>query len=457
MNKSLALALIIIMTISVVALPVKPLSAQSASSPRLIWEHGLPSFYYFYPYEHYPHPEVMNYHFESPAVAIGIVYVGVDSGADGGIYAFNATDGLKLWNYSLGSGAYFISKPTVTNGIVYISCSSDGTYALNTNNGTVLWNFVPPEIKDNGGTMGFGIITAPAITNGVVYIGAADGNLYALNAINGQKIWNFSAKPVSDGNGIFSSATVSEGKIYFGSNNHYFYCLNSSSGTEIWDFPTGGQIHSTPTTSNGIIYLASDDGNLYALDASKGSQVWKVYLGGFTQSKIEVSNGVVYLNTENHSLSNSSIFDRLYAVNANNGNELWNFLLGNASFASENSWSSPAVSGGVVYVGSLDNNIYAINALSGSLIWNYTNKIQVDSSPELSNGALYIAGAIGEDNASLCAFNNLPNVSSTMISKLSNTELIGIVAALVASVVALIALVCKRRAHRQKNVRQSQF
>ena len=34
--------------------------------------------------------------------------------------------------------------------------------------------------------------------------------------------------------------------------------------------------------------------------------------------------------------------------------------------------SSPAVVGGVVYVGSEDGKVYALNAANGALMWNYT-------------------------------------------------------------------------------------
>src|SRR6266571_1503712 len=34
-------------------------------------------------------------------------------------------------------------------------------------------------------------------------------------------------------------------------------------------------------------------------------------------------------------------------------------------------WSSPAVSGGLVYVGSLDNNVYALDESTGAVVWQY--------------------------------------------------------------------------------------
>ena len=43
--------------------------------------------------------------------------------------------------------------------------------------------------------------------------------------------------------------------------------------------------------------------------------------------------------------------------------------------------SSPAVVGGVVYVGSFDGNVCALNATTGAKLWSFTTGNSVDSSP----------------------------------------------------------------------------
>ena len=51
----------------------------------------------------------------SPAVANRVVHIG---SADGKVYALNASNGRKLWSYTLGEGVYF--SPVVVNGVVYV-------------------------------------------------------------------------------------------------------------------------------------------------------------------------------------------------------------------------------------------------------------------------------------------------------------------------------------------------
>ena len=43
--------------------------------------------------------------------------------------------------------------------------------------------------------------------------------------------------------------------------------------------------------------------------------------------------------------------------------------------------SSPAVVGGIVYVGSLDGYMYALDANNGNVIWTYQTQGQIESSP----------------------------------------------------------------------------
>jgi outer membrane protein assembly factor BamB len=66
--------------------------------------------------------------------------------------------------------------------------------------------------------------------------------------------------------------------------------------------------------------------------------------------------------------------------------QLWNYTTGS------NVNSSPAVVEGVVYVASYDDNIYALNATNGEKIWNYDTGSATDSSPAVVDGVVYVAG-----------------------------------------------------------------
>ena len=60
--------------------------------------------------------------------------------------------------------------------------------------------------------------------------------------------------------------------------------------------------------------------------------------------------------------------------------------------------SSPAVVGGVVYVGSYNGKVYALSATTGTSIWSYTTTTgdYVTSSPAVANGMVYVGSQNGD-------------------------------------------------------------
>jgi len=72
-------------------------------------------------------------------------------------------------------------------------------------------------------------------------------------------------------------------------------------------------------------------------------------------------------------------------------NTIWNYTTGAEVD------SSPAVADGKVYVGSYDYNVYAFNATTGDVIWNYTTGDNVWSSPAVADGKVYVGSLLGPD------------------------------------------------------------
>jgi outer membrane protein assembly factor BamB len=57
--------------------------------------------------------------------------------------------------------------------------------------------------------------------------------------------------------------------------------------------------------------------------------------------------------------------------------------------------SSPTVANGVVYIGSYDDNVYALKAATGTELWNFTTGDSVASSPAVANGTVYVGSSDG--------------------------------------------------------------
>src|SRR6266487_2741148 len=110
------------------------------------------------------------------------------------------------------------------------------------------------------------------------------------------------------------------------------------------------------------------------LDPSNVAQLtaqWSFTTGGSVDSSPAVVGGVVYVGSFDHNV---------YAIDAATGAERWSFPTGDIVD------SSPAVANGVVYVGSFDGRIYAIDALTGSMLWDFITRGRVRSSPAVDNG-----------------------------------------------------------------------
>jgi len=68
---------------------------------------------------------------------------------------------------------------------------------------------------------------------------------------------------------------------------------------------------------------------------------------------------------------------------------LWKFSTGSAVY------SSPVISGDIIYFGSSDMNLYAVRKNSGELIWKYTTKGQVNSSPAIQDNKVLFSSTDG--------------------------------------------------------------
>ncbi len=111
------------------------------------------------------------------------------------------------------------------------------------------------------------------------------------------------------------------------------------------------------------------------LPAVAGELAWRYETDGVVGSSPAVSDGVVYVgSSDNH----------VYALDAMDGSLIWRFETGKPV------GSLPTVSDGVVYVGSGDYHVYAMDALDGTPLWRYETGGDVFSSPTVWNGVVYV-------------------------------------------------------------------
>ena len=250
------------------------------------------------------------------------------------------------------------------------------------------------------------IIGSPAISNGVVFVGSADSFLYAIDRETGQQKWKFAMayerrfqakhlhgsepkeQTIPDPWDFYmSSPVVADGHVYFGSGDQNVYALNAQTGALEWKFATNDTVHGSPAIVDHVIYIGSWDSNLYALDAATGKEKWRFKAGedpdkfnqvGF-QSSPTVVDGIVYIGCRD---------SHVYAIDAATGQKKWEYSTGIYWVS-----NTPAVVNGVVYVGTTP--FTALDAKTGKLLYEFKPGVGVFSSPAVSGGMVYFGGLTG--------------------------------------------------------------
>ena len=282
----------------------KTLTAVNAATGVLLWQYQLP-----------------NSAWHSPAVANGIVYIGVANTDGQNFFALNASNGTVIWTQQVGGGP--TTSPVVVNGVVYVAGMED-VHALDAATGKILWNYYDSIVASE-----------LVVANGNVYFGAED-NFYALDAATGTLKWRYPTGSVA------VSAVVANNVVYFASDG--LYAVKADTGALVWQETVGAGV-APLAIAKGVLYAGGDDyyeqdNNFYALNAATGAILWH-YPTGLTRTPVAVADGVVYVGAN---------YSFLYALNANNGLYLWSHDTGEELVA------SPVVANGTLYVGSWDND-----------------------------------------------------------------------------------------------------
>jgi eukaryotic-like serine/threonine-protein kinase len=316
----------------------------------------------------------------SPAIANSNAYVG---STDGSVYAVDLETGAQKWKFA--TQARVTSSPAVANGIVYFGSYDGNFYAVNEADGKLKWKFQTegerrfaakhihgslPAAETMPDPFDF-YLSSPVIWSGNIYFGSGDENIYALDANSGTLKWKFKTGDV-----VHASPAISEGLLFVGSWDTFFYALDAATGAEKWRFKTGEDhnvhnqegIQSSAAIADGIVYFGCRDSNLYALDAHTGEKRWAFFnKGSWVIGSPAVRDGKVYFSTADTAL--------VHALDAKSGAEFFslkfNWLL----------FSSPAVAGNTLYIGSEEGKLLTIDLSTQKPGWIF----QTDGSKE--NGA----------------------------------------------------------------------
>lgn len=136
-------------------------------------------------------------------------------------------------------------------------------------------------------------LSRPVLDGGVVYIGALDDRMHAYSASNGLELWNVRTR-----NWVLGSALPKEGTVYFGSDDGNVYAADSGSGSVRWSAHTQLAVESQPETGvmggRDTVFVGSTDKSIYAIDRQTGEIVWKGPAAGIVGSPLFYSNAIIF-------------------------------------------------------------------------------------------------------------------------------------------------------------------
>jgi outer membrane protein assembly factor BamB len=157
--------------------------------------------------------------------------------------------------------------------------------------------------------------------------------------------------------------------------------LNENTGATVWSANLGGCCFANAAYDSGKVFAVDENGLMKAFDATTGTQLWSVSLPGQSQftSPPTAVNGIVFTGGAGEG-------GTVYAVNETNGAVLWMMPVENGDH------SSPAVTGGNVFVSYSCPQSYAFNAVNGQQLWHYSSCCEGGGgkTPVVHGGRVYV-------------------------------------------------------------------
>ncbi len=272
----------------------------------------------------------------------------------------------ERWAFKTGNAIE--GAPAVVAGVVYVASLDKHLYAVDLKTGKQKWKVKVGAAK-----------ASPSVRGDRVYVGTLDGVFHCLKAADGTPAWTFEA----DGE-IHAGANFHGDNVLFGSHDSTLYCLGPD-GKKVWAAKVDGPINAAAAVVGDTTFATGcSDGVLHVIDAKTGKEVGTVELGGETVATAAVAGDRVYA---------AMVSNQVVAADLKKREKVWAF---EAPKRQQPFHASAAVSGGLVVAGSKDKKVYAIDAATGKEVWNFPAAGQVDASPVIVGGRVYV-GCLSDD------------------------------------------------------------
>ncbi|MEW6040401.1 MAG: PQQ-binding-like beta-propeller repeat protein, partial [Elusimicrobiota bacterium] len=323
------------------------------------------------------------------------------------VWCLDAYTGSVLWQYS--TSGWVDSTPALWGDFVYVISRDGNLYCLKSRYAQEE-DPQPVWVYNTGSNS----CSSPVVVDGQVYFisgppisGFPEGNLYVVNATDGtlikkQKISQFG----------YSSPVVAGGKIYFATSDGVISCFDGNQ--VVWSVKTLDTFYLSAQGFLGNIlygYIGGTEHKVFAMDVSQaGKIIWKspdlgnvatdgTSVGVSESSRIVVNvypYGMDWAEGWNQYLSYAGM---VWCLDLSNGTTLWqrSYATGVLPKDSPGFTSSPAIAGSsITYVGTINGDLFAFDIYTGTTVAKYQLDGGIVCSPAVSGGWVYVGTLNGK-------------------------------------------------------------
>ncbi len=267
----------------------------------------------------------------------------------------------------------------------------------------IFWQITARDLKNDGIEEFAGGQITPVIKNGVVFVAGA--YILALDLNTGKLLWKY--KDINTDFYPSGALAIDDERVFIAVNNTenlktmnqgYIYSIEAKTGKFLWKSKLQSSIsHSFPLVYENKVFIGDDSGRVYAINSKNGEIIWQKYLESaeVIHSSPAFSGGLIYIGTEGSSRSNRNP-SYLYALNVQTGEVVWRYKIDFLEGKLNLIHGTPAVLNGKVYFGSENGYFYALSTQDGKLIWkkqigfDKNNIVGVTAAPALGYEKVFV-------------------------------------------------------------------